>query len=104
VISTIKKPHLQGVVVVPLHLREIIYLVEGTPLKNGAQVARYQTQVTIEPSSSGIDFPGAEYRIHADIGLTTAFGEPGNEDTRIRDFRKCLADVEEIVNHFASVL
>jgi hypothetical protein len=40
--------------------------------------------------------------VHTDLKATTVFGEPGQENIRMDDFRECLADAREIVEAFNS--
>lgn len=45
--------------------------------------------------------PNRQVHVHVDLSLTVQFGEVGNEDTRILDFRTCLNDVRKIIDAFS---
>jgi hypothetical protein len=107
VINITQEPQLSGILAVPLEITQVNYLAltPGSALQDGAPLARYRARpvVGINPAGEMVS-PGADVRIAVRVNLTTAFGEPGNEDTRIRDFRECLTDAMAIVGRFASVL
>ena len=48
------------------------------------------------------DAPDREMNVEVQLKLTTVFGEPGKEDTRIGEFRLCLEDVRAIVESFTA--
>jgi hypothetical protein len=106
VINTTKKPRISGALVVPLMIGEVLYMEPTTPLEDGAALARYKTRALAQGDLAAgmLDFPGQQFQMHVQLNLTTVFGEPGNEDTRIRDFRTCLKDARYIVDRLASVL
>jgi len=45
---------------------------------------------------------GPDEKVDTDVSLTTVFGEPGEEDTRISEFRTCLKDIRLIVGEFGT--
>lgn len=106
VINTTQKPRISGVLAVPLIITEVLYMAPNTPLEDGAALARYKTRALSQANLAAgeLNFPGSNFQMHVQLNLTTVFGEPGNEDTRIRDFRACLKDARDIVDRFASVL
>jgi hypothetical protein len=80
----------------PFPLLRVEHDPPGTPLGDHTQIARAYLAPGIQITS-----PDREVDVHTNLKLTTVFGEPGKEDTRIKDFRQCLADVREIVETFA---
>ena len=107
VINITQEPQLSGIWAVPLNIEQVNYLAltPGSTLQDGAPLARYRARALVGINAAGVPVsPGADMRIHVRVNLTTAFGELGNEDTRIRAFRDCLTDARAIVGRFASVL
>lgn len=107
VINIAQEPQLSGIWAVPLNIEQVNYLAltPGSILQDRAPVARYRARALVGINAAGVPVsPGADVRIDVRLKLTTAFGELGNEDTRIRDFRDCLTDAQAIVGRFASVL
>lgn len=80
----------------PFPLRSVTHHPPGTPLGKSTEIAR-----AVPGPGIRVDSPDREVDVHANLKFTTVFGEPGKEDTRIRDFRECLADAREIVESFA---
>jgi hypothetical protein len=107
VINTTARPRLTGVWAVPIRVVPIrgFDLEPDTRLVDGTRIMRYRNQIEVTFNAAGeVEAPGADHRMHLGLKLTTAFGEVGNEDTRIRDFRKCLVDVTHIVEQFVPAL
>jgi hypothetical protein len=70
-------------------------------------VAALDAQALPSPSVTAIDdirLKLERAKDHLDALAADVFGEDGNEDTRIRDFRLCLTDVTAIVEQFAPAL
>jgi hypothetical protein len=80
----------------PFPLRSVSHEPPGTPLRKRTEIARVVPGPGINTKS-----PDREVDVHTDLKLTTVFGEPGEENTRIGVFRECLADAREIVESFA---
>jgi hypothetical protein len=75
----------------------------GKPIRDGDELARYKpnvyTGIRIRPDGL-VEITDAEMRTNAGFKCTTVFGEPGNEDTRLGDFRETLKDIRQLVNRF----
>jgi hypothetical protein len=90
---------------IPMTVTRILYITPGTILQDGVNVARFRTDRLAWVDAAGnLQTPDAEQQTHIKLRLTTAFGDPGNEDTRIKDFRRCLTDVKTIVDSFTAAL
>src|SRR5260370_21561675 len=103
VMRTVAKPTLTGQLAIPLRITEAIYADPHTPVEEAMALARYKAQADVAPII-GMPVPGSQVHMHARIRLTTVFGEPGHEDTRIADFRTALDNVSAIVDRFTGVL
>jgi hypothetical protein len=103
IMRTVARPALTGQLAIPLRITEVIYADPNTPVDEGIAVARYKAPAEVSPII-GMPVPGSQVHIHAKIRLTTVFGEPGHEDTRIADFRTVLSNVSAIVDNFTGVL
>lgn len=106
VINTTKKPVISGLLIAPLIIREVVYMQPNVPLEDGAHLARYKTQGLVQANqlAGELNFPGSDFQMHVRLNLTTVFGEPGKEDTRVKDFRACLKDARDFVDRFETVL
>ena len=82
VIRMVAKPALTGQLAIPLRVTEVIYADPGTPVREDMPLARYKAQAEVAPII-GMPVPGSQVHMHANIRLTTVFGEAGHEDTRI---------------------
>jgi hypothetical protein len=91
-------PEIEIKLAFPLPLLRITHHPPGTPLGKRTELARAFPSPGIQ-----VDSPDREVNVHTNVKLTTVFGEPGKEDTRTSDFRRCLTDAREIVESFASV-
>jgi hypothetical protein len=96
------KPALGASVTIPANIREVRYQNPGATLEDGAEVARYRADFFLPVNPlTGPQLPSnAEVNVSIHLKVTTVFGEPGKEDTRIRDFGKCLADARAIIDRF----
>jgi hypothetical protein len=103
VTHTVAKPVLTGQLAIPLRITEVVYVDPDTPVHEGMTLARYKAQAKAAPMI-GMPVPGSQVLIHANIRLTTVFGESGREDTRVREFRTVVDNVSAIVDQFAGVL
>jgi hypothetical protein len=75
----------------------------GKPIRDGDELARFRPNVYtgIRVRRDGlVELTDAEMRTTAGFSCTTVFGEPGNEDTRLGDFRETLKDIRQLVNQF----
>ena len=102
-----RSPKVEISVEFPVPLRRVDHHPPGTPLGDRTEIARvYPTMLQGGPGtpSVGFDPSGLEMQVDTHVPLTTVFGEPGKEDTRIRDFRTCLADVRAIIEDVAAHL
>jgi hypothetical protein len=70
----------------------------GKPIRDGDELARFKpnvyTGIRIRPEGL-VEITDAEMRASAGFKCTTVFGEPGNEDTRLGDFRETLNDIRQ---------
>jgi hypothetical protein len=103
VIRTVAKPTLTGQLAIPLRITEVIYADPGTPVGEEMTLARHKARAEAAPII-GMPVPGSQVYMHANIRLTTVFGEAGREDTRIADFRRVLDNVRAIVDQFNRIL
>jgi hypothetical protein len=75
----------------------------GKPIRDGDELARFKpnvyTGIRVRPDGV-VEITDAEMRASAGFKCTTVFGEPGNEDTRLGDFRETLKDIRQLVNRF----
>lgn len=75
----------------------------GKPIRDGDELARFKpnvyTGIRIRPEGL-VEITDAEMRASAGFKCTTVFGEPGNEDTRLGDFRETLKDIRQLVSQF----
>jgi hypothetical protein len=93
-------PRISGALSIPVRIIDVSYPSPGTPLEDGTEIARFGAHVDIPAhplSGAPLMPPDAQMNVRLDGNLTTAFGEPGKEDTRIRDFRACLDDARGIM-------
>ncbi len=81
----------------PFPLLRVEHDPPGTPLSDRTQIARAFLGPGIQITS-----PDRQVDVRSDVKLTTVFGEPGKEDTRISEFRECLDDAREITEAFAA--
>jgi hypothetical protein len=94
-----------GVGMIPLIVTKVFYHTPGTPLEEGANVARVRAEYLLAVDESGApQAPDLRMNVNVKVKATTAFGEPGQEKTRIRDFRRCLKDAKAVTDRFAPVL
>lgn len=74
----------------------------GKPIRDGDKLARFKPNVYTGIRMAG--GPGRDHRCRdasrAGFKCTTVFGEPGNEDTRLGDFRETLKDIRQLVSQF----
>jgi hypothetical protein len=102
-----RSPKVEISVEFPVPLRRVDHHPPGTPLEDRTEIARvYPTVLQGGPGvpSVGFDPAGLEMQVETHVPLTTVFGEPGKEDTRIKDFRICLTDVRVIIEDVAAHL
>jgi hypothetical protein len=88
-------PEIAIEMVYPLDMKEITHHSPGSPIGKRTEIARAFP-------SLWLDFNAANKKVNVDakVKLTTVFGEPGDEDTRVRSFRDSLADVRGVVESF----
>jgi hypothetical protein len=99
-----KSPEVNIRVGFPVPLRRVTHHPPGTPLGSRTEVARaYPVVARSDLPALGFDLSNPHVEVDVHLSLTTVFGEPGEEDTRIRDFRACLDDIRRIVESFAAV-
>jgi hypothetical protein len=99
------RPRLIAATSIPTKVTEVVYKDPGTPLEDGTEIARYRGELVfpVHPLTGQRQLPpDAEVTVNIHLNTTTVFGEQGQEDTRIRDFRTCLADAQSIVDRFAT--
>ena len=75
----------------------------GKPIRDGDELARFKPNVYtgIRTRPDGlVELTDAEMRASAGFNCTTVFGEPGNEDTRLGDFRETLKNIRQLISQF----
>jgi hypothetical protein len=87
----------------PVPLKRVTHREPGTPLGDRTEIARaYPLVARGDLPALGFDTSNPQVKVNTHVPLTTVFGEPGEEDTRIRDFRICIDDARAILESFAS--
>jgi hypothetical protein len=75
----------------------------GKPIRHGDELARFKpnvyTGIRVRPDGV-VEITDAEMRTSAGFNCTCLFGEQGNEDTRLGDFREILKDIRQLVSKF----
>ncbi|MGA2432113.1 MAG: hypothetical protein ABSG09_01485, partial [Acidimicrobiales bacterium] len=96
-------PSVSATQTIPLTIIGVTYSDPDSPLENGTEVARVRSHfdITFNPITGAPDLPhGSEMNMQVDMRMTVVFGPPGQEDTRIGDFRNCLADFRTLLARF----
>jgi hypothetical protein len=88
---------------IPATITEVTYSDPGSALEDGAEVARVRASLDlpVSPLTGAVGFPpGTEMNMRVDLSATVVFGPPGQEDARIEDFQRCLADCRALLARF----
>jgi hypothetical protein len=96
-------PTVSAVQTIPLTIVGVTYSDPDSTLENGTEVASVRCHFDLTANSITGEFelpPNSEMNMRIDMKATVVFGPPGQEDTRIGDFKNCLTDCRALLARF----
>jgi hypothetical protein len=97
-------PEITAFLSLPSAITDVRAQTPGTPIEDGAEVARFRSHTDIQfprlPDGSWGHPANSHMNVEAKFPVSTVFGEPGAEYARTKEFRLLIEDVREIIKRF----